>query len=372
MNEAQAVTMRWAERRAWITEMSDYLRSLDPDHLIAPGDWGYRSAAERREWVADHSLPNIDYCDVHNYPRDDHDSFVDSPTALQEFIRSRVATAYSIRKPLVFGEFGMGVDGYQGFSQLDWFRAFFEHNAREGSAGAIFWIITPDPRRGYGVTYTTSRDQQVLAAIRKGSDLFASLSDSLPPRPLRDAGSHLIPRQFAFTRAVNDAGTQPQLIVRDDRTLLYKFKPEMATAERFEKIGGGPGYIWGSGAGYLEYLVPGRPERRRVGSLVVRAHIQPVLPIDARPETINTRVTLFVNGKNCGSRLIPVEPKREPIIQEWFIDSWGVRLRAARGLPFTVRFAVTVDSDWLYGVNISNWPEGYDSHDARPLEVEVR
>ena len=47
------------------------------------------------------------------------------------------------------------------------------------------------------------------------------------------------------------------------------------------------------------------------------------------------------------------------------------RLRAARGLPFTIRLAVTPDADWLYGVNISNWPEGYDSHDATPLEVEI-
>src|SRR5215813_1506725 len=57
MNEAQSVSLRWSERRAWIAEMSAYLKSLDPDHMIAPGDWGYRSAAERREWLADHALP---------------------------------------------------------------------------------------------------------------------------------------------------------------------------------------------------------------------------------------------------------------------------------------------------------------------------
>src|SRR5712692_530941 len=90
MNEAQCLTGRWNERRAWLAEMSAYLKSLDPDHLIAPGDWGYRSAAERREWLADHALPQIDYCDVHNYPRDDLDSFVDSPQALGEFIENRV------------------------------------------------------------------------------------------------------------------------------------------------------------------------------------------------------------------------------------------------------------------------------------------
>jgi hypothetical protein len=61
-----------------------------------------------------------------------------------------------------------------------------------------------------------------------------------------------------------------------------------------------------------------------------------------------------------------------PLIQEWKIDSWSPRLRAARGLPFTIRFEVTAESDWLYGVNISNWPKGYNAHDAAPVEVELR
>ena len=154
MNEAQAMTGRWAERRAWIAEMSAYLKSLDPNHIIAPGTWGYRTAAERREWLADHRLPNIDYCDVHNYPRPDEDSFVDSPTAMRQFIENRAAAAFSINKPLVFGEFGMGQEGYKGFTQVEWFRAFLEGNLRAGAGGAMFWILTPDPRRGYGVVYS--------------------------------------------------------------------------------------------------------------------------------------------------------------------------------------------------------------------------
>src|ERR1051325_6712556 len=125
MNEAQVITGRWAERRAWFAEMSAYLKPLDPNHMIAPGAWGYRSAAERREWLADHAIPTIDYCDVHNYPRDDHDSFVDSPQALKEFIENRAAAAFSIKKPLVLGEFGMGVEGYNDSPQMDWYRAFF-------------------------------------------------------------------------------------------------------------------------------------------------------------------------------------------------------------------------------------------------------
>jgi hypothetical protein len=162
------------------------------------------------------------------------------------------------------------------------------------------------------------------------------------------------------------------MIARDDHTLLYRFKPEMAVAQRFEKIGGGPGYIWGAGAGFVEYLVPERKDRRRVGRLLVRAHLQPVLPTDSLPAAIKTRVTLFVNGTDCGSRLVPAEDPKAPLIQEWSIDKWSPRLRALRGLPITIRFAVTVESDWLYGINISNWPAGYDSHDASPVEFEVR
>lgn len=372
INEAQVVTGRWAERRAWIAEMSAYLKSLDPNHIIAPGTWGYRTAAERREWLTDHRLPNIDYCDVHNYPRPDEDSFVDSPTALRQFIDNRAAAAFSINKPLVFGEFGMGLEGYKGFSRVEWFRAFLEGNIRAGVAGAMFWILTPDPNRGYGVVYTTPRDQAVIAEISRVARAFDALKSADPPGRLTDPGRHLVPRQFAWTRAPGDPATLPQIIVREDRSILYRFKPNTAARARFEKMGSGPGYFWGGGAGFIEYRVPARDDWRRVSQIIVRAHLQPVLPTDARPQEIKTRVTLFINGSDCGSRLIPVEESNQPLIQEWSTEGFLVRFRAMRGLPLTIRFAVTPEADWLYGVNVSNWREGYESHDAKPVEVELR
>jgi mannan endo-1,4-beta-mannosidase len=372
MNEAQVITGRWAERRAWFAEMSAYLKSLDPNHLVAPGAWGYRSSSERREWLADHAIPTIDYCDVHNYPRDDHDSFVDSPAALKEFIENRAAAAFSLGKPIVFGEFGMGVDGHNGASEVEWYRAFFEGNARAGVGGAMFWILTPDPHRGYGVTYTTDRDRALLAEISRASQVFAALETAELPSHLQDAPRHLIPRQFAWARAAGDEAVTPQVIFRDDKSVLYQFKPQMASAQRFEKIGEGPGYIWGFGSGFLEYTVPERPDRRRVSEIIVRAHVQPVRPVDAPDGFVKTRVTLFVEGWNAGSRLIPFEAKGQPLIQEWRLTGRLLRVRAMRGLPLTIRFAVTPESDWLYGVNISNWPEGYDSRDAKPIEVELR
>ena len=371
MNEAQVITGRWAERRAWIAEMSQYLKQLDPNHMIAPGDWGYRSAAERREWLTDHNLPTIDYCDIHNYPRDDHDSFVDSPKALREFIENRAAAAFSINRPLVFGEFGMGVEGYKGFSQLEWFKAFLDGNAASGAAGAMFWILTPDPRRGYGVTYSTDRDRNLLGVINKASQTWTALQSADPPSSLLEPARHLVPRQFAWSRPLGDVDS-PVVIFREDKSVLYQLKPQMATAQRFEKVGDGPGYIWGYGSGFLEYSIPERADRRRVSEIIVRAHIQPVSPTDATREFVKTRVTLFVNGWNCGSRLVPFEAQGQTLVQEWRLTGLLLRLRAMRGLPLSVRFEVAPEADWLYGVNISNWPEGYDSKDAKPIEVELR
>jgi mannan endo-1,4-beta-mannosidase len=372
MNEAQAITGRWAERRAWFAEMSAYLKSLDPNHMIAPGAWGYRSSSERREWLADHAIPTIDYCDVHSYPRDDHDSFVDSPTALKEFIENRAAAAFSIKKPLVLGEFGMGVEGYNGASQVEWYKAFFDGNARAGAAGAMFWILTPDARRGYGVSYSTPRDQSLLSEIARASQMFTALQTAELPQHLLDSEEHLVPRQFAWSRPARDDAGLPQMTFRDDKSIVYQFRPQTASAERFEKIGEGAGYIWGSGSGYLEYTVPEREDRRKVSEIIVRAHVQPVLPIDAPRGFVKTRVTLFVDGWDGGSRLIPVESEGQTLIQEWRLTGLFLRLRAMRGLPLKIRFAVTPQSDWPYGVNISNWPEGYDSKDAKPVEVELR
>jgi mannan endo-1,4-beta-mannosidase len=194
MNEAQVITGRWAERRAWFAEMSAYLKSLDPNHMIAPGTWGYRSASERREWLADHAIPTIDYCDVHSYPRDDHDSFVNSPEALKEFIENRAAAAFALRKPLVLGEFGMGVEGYNSASQVDWYKALFDGSARSGSGGAMFWILTPDARRGYGITYSTPRDRELLHEITRAGQMFDALQSAELPGNLQETERHLIPR----------------------------------------------------------------------------------------------------------------------------------------------------------------------------------
>ena len=369
MNEAQAPAGRWAERRRWVAEMSAYTKSLDPHHLVTPGTWGYRFSWERREWLAEHALAEIDFCDVHLYPRDDTDSHVNSFEALGQFIDNRAAAAWSLRKPLVFGEFGIPAEGFQGRSQAEWFRAYFAATAERGAGGAMFWVWTEDEARDYGLSPFAERDRETRAAIAQGARLLQQGARDGVPARLRDAGRYLVPNQFDLEATT---ATTPVVKQLDEGALLYRFSPEQATRGRFEKLGRGADYVWGSGAGFFEYAVPAREEWRRVGEIVVRAHLQPTPPHDAQGRIRATRVTLFIDGTDCGSRLVEIEPPREAFIQEWRVRSLWPRLAAARGRPLNIRFAVEPEADQPFGLNISNFPEGYDPGGATPVEVEVK
>lgn len=371
MNEAQAPAGRYDERRAWVAEMSAYIKSLDAHHLVTPGTWGYRTSWERRAWLAEHQLPTVDFCDVHHYPRDDLDSFVDSPQALGEFMDNRAAAALSLNKPLVFGEFGMRPAGYQGLSDADWFRAYFAHAARVGAAGAMYWIFTPDAERDYGISYTTPRDDAVRKEFARAAQAFAAAARERTSAHLLDAGHHLIPRQFVFTQNKNEVSEK--IVVRDEGAgLIYRFSPEQAVRGQFERIGGGAGHVWGSGMGFFEYAVPERTGVRRVGEIIVRARVQPVPPWDARGRVTQTSVTLFINNRNCGSRLVRAEQDQRSLApEEWRVGSLLLRLAAARGRELVVRLAVTADAEHPYGLNITKY-EDFNVADRAPVEVELR
>jgi mannan endo-1,4-beta-mannosidase len=368
MNEAQAPTWRWEERRAWVAEMSAFIRSLDPNHLITPGIWGYRNAIERRLWLEDHRLPHVGFAEFHHYPMDDKDTFVDSPATLGDFLENRAAAAVALGKPVVLGEFGMKPAGHGGHSQSEWYRAVFDHASRLGLGGVMYWILTPDPNRGYGVSHAGWRDGAVLAEIREGARKMEAAAAAEPPPELQNAERYLAPRAFALGRRPGVAVPAPSIIPLKSGKALHRFAPEAAVSGRFERIGAGPGYVWGSGTGFFEYEVPQRKRARRVGAIVVRAALKPVAPWDSRGRIRNGDVTLSINGVDCGTQRIETPPSHEAHVYEWKVDAPVLRAQVSRGERLAIRFSVPPDAERPFGLNISNFPR--DARGQAPVEVE--
>ena len=89
------------------------------------------------------------------------------------------------------------------------------------------------------------------------------------------------------------------------------------------------------------------------------------------PPVTASRVTLLINGQDCGSRLVSVEDAQNARVEEWVVDSYRVRLLAGRGDRLSIRFAVLVDADAPFGLNISNYAESHNRPNQKPIEVEV-
>ncbi|KIO20851.1 glycoside hydrolase family 5 protein [Tulasnella calospora MUT 4182] len=97
---------------AWIDEMSKYIKTLDPLHLVSSGvegfynrpgeaDWAY-NGADGVDFDAITKLPHIDYGTFHCYP-DWWSKTVDWTT---QFIKDHAASQKKIGKPVVMEEYG--------------------------------------------------------------------------------------------------------------------------------------------------------------------------------------------------------------------------------------------------------------------------
>ena len=99
----------------WFAEMSEYLKSLDGNHLVTTGMEGFDvrddwwSAEQGTDYVRSHELEHVDVCSAHLHAGQWNLSLEEST----EWIRSRTELAHeTVGKPVYFGEFA--------FRPVDW------------------------------------------------------------------------------------------------------------------------------------------------------------------------------------------------------------------------------------------------------------
>jgi mannan endo-1,4-beta-mannosidase len=137
----------------WAEEMTDYIRSLDPNHMIAVGDEGmfshgaspFYDGAEGIDHQALLAIEGIDYGTFHLYP----DHWGTSLSWADTWIEDHIVAARMLNKPTVLEEYGAMVERDDKTGEINGKWQFREGRYRRwndlillrGGAGAMFWMI---------------------------------------------------------------------------------------------------------------------------------------------------------------------------------------------------------------------------------------
>jgi mannan endo-1,4-beta-mannosidase len=147
--------------QSWISSMAEFVKSIDPNHLLTVGEEGFFSNEDSHKvsyanpsgtgswagdqgqnFAADHSDSNIDYAGIHMWIQNWEDATDDFAFRwLDEHIRQ----SRRLGKPLIMSEFGAwGSSLSLQKSRDEWYRKIYNHlleDAKRGGAcaGGLFW-----------------------------------------------------------------------------------------------------------------------------------------------------------------------------------------------------------------------------------------
>jgi mannan endo-1,4-beta-mannosidase len=186
----------------WVDEMTSYIRTLDPNHLISVGDEGFLDGggehwAYRANDGVDHeaitAVPNVDFGTFHLYPED----WGASLEWGRRWIIDHVTVARRLGKPTVLEEYGIKIArNDQGVitegldERLHHYRIWNDAMLKQGGAASMVWILSGLDSGG-GLyrdydRYTTYRGDETAALL---SDYARRFSDARACRVQEQAPS---------------------------------------------------------------------------------------------------------------------------------------------------------------------------------------
>lgn len=129
----------------WIRKTSDYIRSLDSDHMITAGDEGFGlpgdgsypyQFVEGFDWAANLALPNISFGVFHLYP----DSWGVSNSFGNGWVQAHAKICKQLNKPCLFEEYGVTKASDHCPVESEWQKTSLALKD-DGMAGDTFWQL---------------------------------------------------------------------------------------------------------------------------------------------------------------------------------------------------------------------------------------
>jgi len=172
----------------WIDEMSTYIKSVDPNHMVAVGDEGFlvddvNHWSHKGEAGTNHEqfcgVRNIDFCTVHMYPDD-------WGTGIQfgyDWVTDHIDVARRLGKPTVFEEYGTHVRRDQQSNKVIWgwerrktaYTNWVNLMKQRGANGFLFWMLSgKDDQQGIVPDYD---HYQVYEGDQSGELLVGLVAD---------------------------------------------------------------------------------------------------------------------------------------------------------------------------------------------------
>ena len=103
----------------WINDVTAYIKSLDPHHLVSTGSEGVKGSVEDAQLFVDaHSSENVDYLTVHMWIRNwgwfdktkPAETWAPAWAKGDDYLKSHIEMANKMNKPIVLEEFGLDRD----------------------------------------------------------------------------------------------------------------------------------------------------------------------------------------------------------------------------------------------------------------------
>lgn len=176
----------------WVQEMSAYVKSIDPNHLVAVGDEGFFNRAGGQDWTYDGSqgvdadafitMPTIDFGVFHLYPE-----LWEKPYDwANQWISDHAKLSQTSGKPVLLEEFGLQDKSARSELYRKWTAQLYKQNV----SGFLFWTLgaiypngTPWPDDGFMIYYPGETATVISTAASQFEQVAPSPTPTPTPKP---------------------------------------------------------------------------------------------------------------------------------------------------------------------------------------------